>query len=247
MTSGKRITSRGDWPGPVALRSGWWKGVCRRLNDESDDVVLRVERGSVEFLDRCVHWAAEEGAPAVWSPPLPATSAGMWRAAGFSPDRSLAMMERDLGVPVPAAEREAREGTTADLHRAARLDRDAFDGIWRMGRVGLEDAMTATPRSMLLVVEGDHAEQVAFAIIGVAIHASYLQRIAVDPRWQGRGIGRDLLRRSMTWARSAGARTMLLNTQMDNHSAAALYRSEGFISLPNGLTLYRRSTQDPHP
>jgi GNAT superfamily N-acetyltransferase len=221
--------------------------VCRRLHDDTDEVALRVERGSVDFLDRCVDWAIGEGAPAVWSPPLPGASAGMWRSAGFVADRKLLMMERDLAVPVHAAEHDAREGGSSDLGGSARLDRQAFEGIWRMGRVGLEDAMSATPRSVLLVVDDDRGEQVAFAIVGIAIHTSYLQRIAVDPGRQGQGIGRDLLRRSMTWARGAGARTMLLNTQMDNHPAAALYRSEGFVSLPGGLTLYRRSAPDVQP
>jgi GNAT superfamily N-acetyltransferase len=247
MTSTRRVTSRGDWPGPVALRSGWWKAVARRLNDDTDEVALRVERGSVEFLERCAEWAFDQGVPAVWSPPLSGPTAGMWRSAGFEPDRRLLMMERRLDAPSPVNGPAPREGTTAELAAAAGIDRAAFEGIWRMGRVGLEDAMSATPRSVLLLVDDEQGETMAFAIVGMALHTSYLQRIAVDPARQGTGVGRALLRRSVAWARGAGGRTMLLNTQMDNHVAASLYRSEGFIALPSGLTLYRRALAPPIP
>ncbi len=247
MTSARRVTSRGDWPGPVALRSGWWKAVARRLNDDTDEVALRIERGSVEFLDRCAHWAFQEGAPVVWSPPLSTTAAGMWRSAGFEPDRKLMMMERSLEHAAPADGLVVREGTLSELAAAAEIDHAAFDGIWRMGRIGLEDAMSATPRSVLLLVDDEAGELMAFAIVGTALHTSYLQRIAVDPARQRTGVGRRLLRRSMAWAKGAGARTMLLNTQMDNHAAANLYRTEGFVTLPSGLTLYRRLPAPPHP
>ncbi len=238
MTSAK-ISARGSWPGPLTLRSGWWKGVCRRLNDDMDDVSLRIERGSAEFVERCTAWAFEQGTPAVWSPPLASQAAGIWTQAGFAPHRQLALMERSLDRSPGSIDTVSRRGRDEDWPAAAIIDGLAFEGSWRMGSIGLRDAMAATPQSEFMVAEVD-GSVLGFAVVGAALHTGYLQRIAVDPAHQGRGIGRALLRQSMAWARRAGARSMLLNTQLDNDRAAVLYQSEGFIRLPDRLTLYRR-------
>ena len=50
----------------------------------------------------------------------------------------------------------------------------------------------------------------------------------VDPRWQGRGIGRDVLRRVCREARDAGARRTALEVAVDNDRALGLYASVGF-------------------
>ena len=237
-----RITARGDWPGPVTLRSGWWKAVCRRLNDDMADVSLRIERGSRDFVDRCAAMLLGQDAPAVWSPPLAPTASSMWTASGFAAHQQLALMERTLTRPIGSVAVPSRRGEESDWPVVADIDRAAFDGTWRMGGVGLRDAMTATPRSRFIVLEID-GSVVGFSVVGLAIHTGYLQRIAVRPDLQGQGLGRSMLRESMSWARAGGARSMLLNTQLDNQGAAALYESEGFVRLPDRLTLYRRTPE----
>lgn len=42
-------------------------------------------------------------------------------------------------------------------------------------------------------------------------------------------------------ARASGAKVLLLNTQVDNNSAIGLYEDEGFVQLPEPLTLLRVS------
>jgi ribosomal protein S18 acetylase RimI-like enzyme len=51
---------------------------------------------------------------------------------------------------------------------------------------------------------------------------------AVDPAWQGRGIGRDVLRRCCLLLREEGARTVGLEVAVDNERALGLYTSVGF-------------------
>lgn len=51
---------------------------------------------------------------------------------------------------------------------------------------------------------------------------------AVDPAWQGHGIGRDVLRRVCRQLRVAGARRIGLEVAVDNDRALGLYTSIGF-------------------
>jgi ribosomal protein S18 acetylase RimI-like enzyme len=53
-------------------------------------------------------------------------------------------------------------------------------------------------------------------------------------------MGRSLIRAAARTARSAGSRSLMLNTQTDNAVAIALYESEGFVTLPEPLAVLRR-------
>jgi ribosomal protein S18 acetylase RimI-like enzyme len=52
---------------------------------------------------------------------------------------------------------------------------------------------------------------------------------AVDPSWQGRGIGRDVLRRVCRELRDEGVRRIGLEVDLENDHALGLYTSLGFI------------------
>ena len=56
-----------------------------------------------------------------------------------------------------------------------------------------------------------------------AVHA-----FVVDPAWQGRGIGRDVLRRACTDLRAAGVRRVTLEVETTNDRALGLYLDVGF-------------------
>ncbi|GAA3336767.1 hypothetical protein GCM10017714_00850 [Curtobacterium pusillum] len=58
--------------------------------------------------------------------------------------------------------------------------------------------------------------------------AAYLSLLAVDPRAQGHGLGRSLLRAAVAGAGGAGHRRCLLHALEGNAPALRLYRSAGF-------------------
>jgi mycothiol synthase len=68
----------------------------------------------------------------------------------------------------------------------------------------------------------------------------FLQRLAVDPDVQTRGIGTALALDGMRWMQSRGATTVLVNTQVDNDRALGLYRRLGFHLLDERLAVLGR-------
>ena len=83
------------------------------------------------------------------------------------------------------------------------------------------------------------SDLLGFSIVGAGAGAGYLQRNAVAPSVQHRGIGRALVRASLRWARQHGARQMLLNTLGNNDAASNLYLTEGFTHLDDRLAILR--------
>ncbi len=234
-----RINQRGTWPGPLSFRRGWARATARPWNDAESDASLRLVRGSGHFLGSCSQALLSCGAPSVFSPPLPQGARRTWEEIGYRPFLDLALMRLPLDTSPPAPDHlvvEAGQDVIADL---LRIDAAAFSRFWRFDEPGMLEAMNATSRSSVLIIRDAEGGAAAFAIVGYGAAISYLQRVAVHPQWQGQGMGRSLVRVSARKARTSGASVMLLNTQIDNHSAIGMYESEGYVTLPEPLALLR--------
>jgi N-acetylglutamate synthase-like GNAT family acetyltransferase len=59
-----------------------------------------------------------------------------------------------------------------------------------------------------------------------------IAKMAVDPAWQGRGVGRMLLARLIDRARELGAKRLLILTNTKLGPALHLYRAFGFQEIP---------------
>jgi ribosomal protein S18 acetylase RimI-like enzyme len=173
------------------------------------------------------------------SPPLPANARNPWHEAGFTPFIDLALMRRALDTPPPSPNHLVVAADDIARDELLALDAAAFDEFWRFDIHGLSEAIEATGRSSILIIRDGDGHPAGFAVIGYGSAISYLQRVAVHPRWHGQGMGRSLVRVAARKARAAGAQVMLLNTQFDNRSAIGLYESEGFVLLPDALALLR--------
>jgi ribosomal protein S18 acetylase RimI-like enzyme len=60
-------------------------------------------------------------------------------------------------------------------------------------------------------------------------HVANLDSIGVVPDHRGRGLGRELTRLAIEWARSSGVRKLCLGVFSSNMAALRLYRSMGFV------------------
>jgi ribosomal protein S18 acetylase RimI-like enzyme len=172
-----------------------------------------------------------------------------FEACGFEERDTLHLLAHDLGpllarVELPTDVRLAR-GNRFRLSATLRVDGRAFPPFWRLDVGGLQEALTATTdvRFRTARTEG---RIVGYAVTGLTRSMGYLQRLAVDPDVEGRGVGRALVADGLRWLRDRGAVQAVVNTQVDNSRALGLYQSIGFVLLPSGLTVLGRSL-DPAP
>ena len=199
-----------------------------------------MERGTAAFLGECAGWLLNQGAVEVLSAPLLTSHSGLWQRAGFRPRLELVIFERSVEVSPPKPVRPIRPGEPSDWDQVLSIDNAAFPPLWRLGRHGLSEAMSATPQAGFLVT-GPVGDPDGFAIVGSSASVAYLQRLAVNPFRQRAGAGTALVRAALQWASGRGGRTMLLNTQPDNQGAAHLYQKEGFRVGAHRLEVFGRT------
>jgi len=110
-----------------------------------------------------------------------------------------------------------------DLSEVLAVEHSAYSHPWSEGI--LEDCLRVG-YSCWVCELGDSI--VGHVVMSVAIGEAHLLNICVGPEWQGRGVGRRLLRRALRIAQDRQADTMFLEVRASNESARALYESEGF-------------------
>ncbi len=231
------VSQRGNWPGRLTLRRGWARAEARPWNDDEPQAALRLLRGGSSFLEACTTRLLDLGVSGVISPPLPLSAQRAWEQAGFERYLDLALMRKSLEQPDGPPDHLVIEKPEAGIDDLLAIDVAAFPEFWRFNRGGLEEAIAATSRSTTLIILGSTGTPIAYAVVGFGSAIAYLQRVAVQPEWQGHGMGRSLVRVVARKARASGAKVLLLNTQLDNASAIRLYEDEGFVKLPEPLTL----------
>ena len=72
---------------------------------------------------------------------------------------------------------------------------------------------------------------------------AYIEELAVDTEFRGKGVGSVLLRRAIEWASAQYFPGMMLETQDNNVPACKLYESYGFVLAGFDLYAYRNFPQ----
>jgi ribosomal-protein-alanine N-acetyltransferase len=67
--------------------------------------------------------------------------------------------------------------------------------------------------------------------MAIAAGECHVLNVCVHPQWQGRTLGRRLLRRLLAVGRSHNADTAFLEVRVSNRTAIGLYESEGFCEV----------------
>lgn len=137
-----------------------------------------------------------------------------------------------LDLPERSGVRSRRVGRR-DMDRVLEIDQAAFQPFWRLDRAGLDEADRATPSSRFRILRDGSG----YALFGRAGTRGYVQRLAVMPEAEGRGLGAAMVVDGLYWLRRWRSAEALVNTQETNERAVALYERLGFRRRPGGLAV----------
>lgn len=225
---------------PATLQVGTDRFRVAPWQGQHDIALLGPGRGSHALspaaIRACVADLGRAGVARVFTPALGPAEVAPFLDAGFVVHERLHLLSRplhDLPDEPPAATRPGRP-----WHRRAVLEVDhaAFQTFWWFDPDTLREARRATPVSRYRVVPRRGRVE-GYAVTGRAGHRGYLQRLAVHPRAQGRGLGRGLVLDAFRWLARRGATVIMVNTQEANERALELYEGLGFARHPDGLVV----------
>lgn len=204
---------------------------------------------SVAMVRHCCAVLAARGYRAVVTGALARAEQHAFFADDFEVHEELHLLAHDLRslpeAPEDPGGARLRRGHRWDHRRTLEVDRAAFPASWQLDRTGLREAMLATPHARYRVAVAPGV--VGYAVAGRAGPRGYLQRLAVDPALAGKGIGTALVVDALLWMRTHGATRAVVNTQVVNARALALYQHLGFVLQPSGLAVLRRPLADHQP
>ncbi|RFD19967.1 ribosomal-protein-alanine N-acetyltransferase [Komagataeibacter melaceti] len=111
----------------------------------------------------------------------------------------------------------------------ARIHAAAFPVSHQWDAKAMETLLAMPGVSVLLADEtAEGGDAPGFIMVRVMADEAEILTFAVTPAVRRRGIGRDLLARSMAEMARAGVQTVFLEVARDNAPALALYHSAGF-------------------
>ena len=147
----------------------------------------------------------------------------------------------------PVGDLIVRVATGADFENWFRLyEAVAAEGKWiggesptdRLAQGRSFDAHVANPEATSFVAEVDGS---LVGALGVRINGGVADLgMMVDSSWRGRGIGSELLRECVRWARERGAHKVILEVWPHNAAARRLYEKHGFVEEGRFRRHYRR-------
>jgi [ribosomal protein S18]-alanine N-acetyltransferase len=78
----------------------------------------------------------------------------------------------------------------------------------------------------LVMTDGDQV--IGYCGVWIIVDEAHITNIAVLPEYRGKGLGEELMKKTMELAKHLGATKMTLEVRVSNHVAQSLYRKLGF-------------------
>ncbi|MDQ6909454.1 MAG: GNAT family N-acetyltransferase [Actinomycetota bacterium] len=225
--------------GSERLRAGIWRG------DERTAYLAPFPGASppsVPFVSRCLGELSDKGFLSVVTAALAPSESHAFVALDFEEHEHLRLLTHDLDHLPPLTSRPGlRRVHGRDRTEVLAVDAASFPPFWQLDEVGLRQAVAATPTARLrMITPNDSGTVAGYAITGRAGRDGYVQRLAVRPPDQGRGLGRHLALDGLHWLRRRRVRRAIVNTQTGNRGALSFYRHLGFRFAPSDLVVFRR-------
>ncbi|MGI9119946.1 MAG: GNAT family N-acetyltransferase [Acidimicrobiales bacterium] len=194
------------------------------------------------MVRHCCSVLAEQGYVEVVTGALGSREQWGFLESGFGVREQLHLLSRDLRALPNMASIPLRRGHRRERDQILQIDALAFPPFWRLDHAGLTEALSATRSARLRVAA--EGTVLGYAVSGRSGTRGYLQRLAVDPAAQGRGLGRTMVVDGLRWMRRHGADRVVVNTQVGNQRALRLYQHLGFHLEPSGLAVLTRRLGD---
>jgi len=128
----------------------------------------------------------------------------------------------------------------ADLDEVMVIERRSFSAPWEESTFR---GLMRRPSAALLVAETDD-ELTGYSVMWFGADEGELGDIAVVPERRGEGIGRRLLRESISVAVSRGTRSLCLEVRESNDGARRLYERVGFSVVGVRKQYYAEPVED---
>src|SRR5438093_10387055 len=124
-------------------------------------------------------------------------------------------------------------------------DYDAAIGIWRRvegleiaegdDREGISQFLTRNPGLSIVAIDG--AAVVGVALCGHDGRRGHVYHLAVDPAYQGCGLGKRLLDECLNGLRSAGVKRVIIMVADDNQRGAEFWKRQGWEEISSAILM----------
>ena len=125
-----------------------------------------------------------------------------------------------------------------DLDVIIDLDTRAFSRLWQNSRVELREALK---QSTIATVFERGGRILGYQFSTASAWGGHLARLAVEPQYQGQGVGTALVTDLIRSLSRRGFDRITVNTQGDNEMSHRLYRSLGFKETGDRYPVYEYS------
>ena len=124
-----------------------------------------------------------------------------------------------------------RQARLEDLFEIAQLDSKCFAPLWQLSEEPMQKAYYQSGYVTLAEYQG---KIIGYQITTETFSNAHLARLAVDPDYQGKNVGKVILSDLFNHYQKLGIQRITVNTQDDNVRSKALYEKMGFIKTQDG-------------
>ena len=143
-------------------------------------------------------------------------------------DRPIYVRKPDA-YPLPANVK-FREFTDLDLVPATAMEKEIY-GKSGWSAAQFKEEFAKSPKDAYYIAAEVNGELIAYAGIFYVADVADIHTITVSAEHRRKGIGRELLKRIIDWARTRKAEAIMLEVRVGNEEALPLYTQNGFTEI----------------